>query len=167
MYRIFVIGHSLGGTLAPRIAAAEPHPAGMVMLAGMTLPLQDKMLTQTRYLVSLDGQVTDAEQAQLDADEAAVRSIRDGLDGSGPGSEGFILGAPLGYYRDLASHDPPAEAARKETVSPPQRIRGGTTPRHCVAGGNVPNHRRNRRELTTTWPRQRPKSSASISTRRS
>lgn len=31
--RLFVLGHSLGGTVAPRIAQAEPRPAGIILLA--------------------------------------------------------------------------------------------------------------------------------------
>jgi dienelactone hydrolase len=32
--RVFVAGHSLGGTVAPRVAAAEPLVAGLVIMAG-------------------------------------------------------------------------------------------------------------------------------------
>ncbi|HEX5406134.1 MAG TPA: alpha/beta hydrolase, partial [Pseudonocardiaceae bacterium] len=32
--RIFVLGHSLGGTVAPRVAVAEPTVAGLVIMAG-------------------------------------------------------------------------------------------------------------------------------------
>src|SRR4029077_7563244 len=34
--RIVVAGHSLGGTVAPRVAATEPSVAGLVILAGGT-----------------------------------------------------------------------------------------------------------------------------------
>lgn len=36
--RVFLAGHSLGGTVTPRIAAAEPSLAGLVILAGGTEP---------------------------------------------------------------------------------------------------------------------------------
>ncbi len=32
-HRVFIAGHSLGGTVAPRVAAAEPSVAGLVLLA--------------------------------------------------------------------------------------------------------------------------------------
>lgn len=44
--RIFVLGHSQGGTLAPRIAAAEPAVAGLVILAGATQPLHHTVVRQ-------------------------------------------------------------------------------------------------------------------------
>jgi dienelactone hydrolase len=109
--RLFLLGHSLGGTLVPRIAAAEPRPAGMIALAGATLPLPEKVLAQTRYIASLDGEVSAEERAQLDAIEAAVASLRAALDGEAPPPEGAVLGAPFGYYADMERHDPPAEAA--------------------------------------------------------
>lgn len=62
--RVFVIGHSLGGMLAPRIGAREPGLAGLVILAGATQPLEVAMVRQTRYLAMLDGTITPAEQKQ-------------------------------------------------------------------------------------------------------
>lgn len=52
--RIFVLGHSLGGTVAPRVAAAEPHVAGLIIAASGAEPLQRAILRQLRYLASLD-----------------------------------------------------------------------------------------------------------------
>src|SRR5262249_35109667 len=52
--RIFVIGHSLGALLAPRIAEVEPEVAGIVMMAGNQRPLEDLILEQVTYLYSLE-----------------------------------------------------------------------------------------------------------------
>ncbi len=49
--RIFVLGHSLGGSLLPRIAAVRGDIAGLVSLAGSTRPLEDLLLEQVRYLL--------------------------------------------------------------------------------------------------------------------
>lgn len=109
--RVFLVGHSLGGTLLPRIAAVDPAPAGMISLAGATLPLPEKHYTQSVYIVSLDGSVSPEEQQQVDFIHGEVRSIRAALDGKGPAPAGKPLGYPIGFYRDLEQHDPPAEAA--------------------------------------------------------
>jgi dienelactone hydrolase len=109
--RLFVLGHSLGGTLAPRIATSAPRPAGLIVMAGSTLPLPEKMLEQARYIVNLDGDVSATEQAQIDALEIQVAGLRSALAGEIPPPEGSILGAPVGYYRDLEAHDGPAETA--------------------------------------------------------
>ncbi len=110
--RLFVVGHSLGGTLLPRIAEAEPRPAGLIALAGATLPLPEKILSQTRYIVALDGTVTPEEQGHLDRIATEVHTLRAAMNDTAAAPPGPILGLPLGYYRDLEAHDPPADAAR-------------------------------------------------------
>jgi len=112
--RVFVLGHSLGGTLAPRIADTDPHPAGILVLAGATDPLPEKMLDQTRYIILLDGAVSEEEKSHLEELEKTVSELRAALDGEKPAPQGMILGAPVGYYRDLEADDPPARAAGLE-----------------------------------------------------
>jgi alpha-beta hydrolase superfamily lysophospholipase len=107
---LFVLGHSLGGTVAPRIAERS-KVKGVIVLAGLTRPLPETALEQTRYLVSLDSVVTDEEQARVDEIERAVATLRAGLNGTRQ-VEGYVLGAPLAYYRDLEQHDAPFELAR-------------------------------------------------------
>lgn len=110
--RLFVLGHSLGGMVAPRIAAAaDPRPAGVIALAGATRPLPEMMLVQSRYVALADGTLSDLEKAQLAELESQVATLRKVLDGEAPAPPGALLGAPVGYYRDLESHDPPAAAA--------------------------------------------------------
>lgn len=58
--KIYVIGHSQGGNLAPRIAKENPKLAGIVVLAGPTRTLQDLLIDQFRYLAP--AKVTDAER---------------------------------------------------------------------------------------------------------
>ncbi len=60
--RVFVLGHSLGGMLAPRIAAAEPSIAGLILMAAAIKPLEQAIVEQTRYLVMLDGKVSAEEE---------------------------------------------------------------------------------------------------------
>jgi dienelactone hydrolase len=104
---LFVVGHSLGGALAPRIAEFEPRPAGVVVLAGSTLPLPEKMLEQYRYIASLDGVTTHDEQEQIDKVAELVSTVRAGLNGESV-SAGYYLGVPIGYFRNLEAVDAPA-----------------------------------------------------------
>ena len=48
--RIFVVGHSLGAFVAPRIGAGDPEIAGLVLLAGNTRTLDAMIDDQLRYL---------------------------------------------------------------------------------------------------------------------
>ncbi len=52
--RVFVLGHSGGGKAAPRVAAAEASVAGLVILAGDTLPLPRAIVRVSNYLAELD-----------------------------------------------------------------------------------------------------------------
>ncbi len=52
--KIFVLGHSLGGMLAPRIALQNNHIKGLIIMAGPTRHLEDLILEQSRYLANLE-----------------------------------------------------------------------------------------------------------------
>src|SRR5262245_58182253 len=64
--RVFALGHSLGGMLVPRIAAADPKLAGVIVMAGAARPLERAILEQTGYLANADGIVTPDEQTAID-----------------------------------------------------------------------------------------------------
>ena len=59
--RIFILGHSLGGTLAPRMASEDPSLAGIIILAGATRPLLDVAREQLIYLSSLTSEAPNPE----------------------------------------------------------------------------------------------------------
>jgi len=103
---VVVAGHSLGGTLVPRIATQDDGLAGIAMLAAAARPLPEALLDQYEYLADLDGTVTDAERAQLDAVRAAVERIESG----DVGQEEVVLGASGAYWNSLLSYDATATA---------------------------------------------------------
>ncbi len=112
--RIFVIGHSLGGTAIPRIAALDAGVRGFVIMAGASLSLEDAVLRQLRYIAELDGQISDNEKQALDklqTQVARVKSLKAGDDI--PAGE-LPLGIPVPYWLDLAAH-PPTEGIAKVT----------------------------------------------------
>jgi uncharacterized protein len=51
--RVFLVGHSLGGTLAPRMAAQDKSLAGIIIMAGARRPLEEVARDQLVYLASL------------------------------------------------------------------------------------------------------------------
>lgn len=104
--RVYLLGYSLGGMLAPRIARRASSLAGLIMLAVPARPLLDLILEQTRYLVSLDGKVDEAEKNQLQAVEALVAKVKAGQLKEGE----FALGAARAYWDDLAAYDQVAAA---------------------------------------------------------
>jgi uncharacterized protein len=103
--RIFVLGHSLGGTLAPRIGQAEPNLAGLIIMAGATRPLEDLMVEQTRYLLTLQGKPSEEGQAKLNELLLEVAKVKK-LTAADASSSSLLLNAPPGYWLDLREHDP-------------------------------------------------------------
>lgn len=103
--RIFLLGHSLGGYLAPRIARADPKLAGIIILAGNTRPLEDLILEQVEYLASWNAP---GAQSQLERVRQSVAEIKKARAGGQPPPA--ILGMPPAYLLDLIRYDPVAEA---------------------------------------------------------
>jgi hypothetical protein len=126
--RVFVLGHSQGGMMAPRIAAnakATGTPvAGLVLFAAPARPLLDILIEQNRRLAVLDDAHTSpAEAAAIDTLRAQVRAVRAGDAASAAlPAEDLPLGQPAGYWRSTDAVDPVAEA---EAVALPMLVLQG------------------------------------------
>ena len=110
--RVFLVGHSLGGFLAPRIAAAAAaRVAGIAILAGNPSPLEQVILAQFEYLASEAGGADPQAVAALPAirDQVALAGSA-GLTDSTPASS-LPLGIPAAYWLDLRAYDPASTAA--------------------------------------------------------
>ncbi len=114
-HRIFVLGHSQGGTYAPLIAHEAPQVAGVILLAAAAEPLATALLRQTRYLATLPGTIGVDARAELPsitqetaevASPAALRKDPPGrilLGGAGPAY--FLSG--LAYNEVTTARDIP------------------------------------------------------------
>jgi hypothetical protein len=112
--RVFILGHSLGGFLMPRIAlAAEPLGlAGFVSMAGLTRPLDDTIVRQMTYLYGLAGDtLSDDDRKRLEGIKAQVAKIK-ALTDADRGSTVKLVGAMPTYWLDVRGYDPP-ETAKK------------------------------------------------------
>ena len=112
---VFVLGHSLGGMLIPRIALAarDLNIAGFIGLAGLTRPLDETILKQMSYLFSLDGAISDEETKQLDEIKAQMAKIK-ALQESDRGSKTRFFNAPAAYWLDLRGYNPPQTALQMD-----------------------------------------------------
>ena len=120
--RVFVLGHSLGGSVAPRVATADPAVAGLIILAGGAQPLHWSAVRQFRYLAAQDPAGPAASQPVIDALTRQARAVDDpGLSSATPAAD-LPFGVPAGYWLDLRGYDPPALAA---TVGKPILILQG------------------------------------------
>jgi pimeloyl-ACP methyl ester carboxylesterase len=109
--RIFVLGHSLGGMLIPRIGAADPKLAGLITLAGSVRPIEQLIAAQLQYLAEADGVISPAEQQALDEAKKALATLS-ALTADDLKTPAKIANAPVSYWLDLRGYDPPAMAAK-------------------------------------------------------
>jgi uncharacterized protein len=129
--RLIVAGHSLGGTVAPRVVAAAGDVAGVVMLAAGAQPMHRAAVRQFRYLARLESDQAAGLAATADAMEVlADRVDRPDLTADTPPAE-LPFGVPGSYWLDVRDYDPVAAAA---TLSVPMLfLQGGRDYQATVA----------------------------------
>ena len=123
--RVFILGHSQGGFLMPRIAmAAESlNVAGFISMAGLTRPLEDTILRQMDYLFGLaGGAVSEEDKKKLQDIKDAVAKVK-ALTNTDISSTAKLLGAMPAYWLDIRGYDPPGMA--KTVVKPMLILQGG------------------------------------------
>lgn len=97
--KMYVVGHSLGGMLAPYIALEEPSIDGLVLLAANARGLGELTVAQIDYLLS--GYATPGTEPLLAAMRPEAERIASGdFDGVD-----VLLGVPVHYWIDLESRD--------------------------------------------------------------
>jgi dienelactone hydrolase len=106
--RVVVLGHSLGGALAPEIARRDGAVAGVVLLApGGARPMAEGLRDQLAHLDRTSG----GAPSQL----AAARPLLDALIARALPPDADALGVPASYWYDLDDRRA-LEAARALTV---------------------------------------------------
>ena len=97
-----MLGHALGGYLAPRIAEQDGKLAGIILMAGNARPLEDLLVDQVTYMGITGQQLENAKALQ-----AKVKKLA-------PGDEDTPAfgGVPVSYWLDLKDYDPAAEAKK-------------------------------------------------------
>ncbi|MGC8633414.1 MAG: alpha/beta fold hydrolase [Candidatus Limnocylindrales bacterium] len=114
--RVFLVGHSLGAYLAPRMGAQIPGElAGIAMLEAPSTPLPRLILMQATYLASLEGSPSPQAEQPLAALRAQVALAESpDLSPSTPASE-LPLDTPALYWLDLQAYHPLAVVASLRT----------------------------------------------------
>jgi dienelactone hydrolase len=97
---VFVLGHSLGGYLAPRILKRDPKIAGFVVMAGNVRTLEELIVDQTEYIASLKENLTANDQAKL----AEIKK-----------NPFAGMSLPAAYVADLKGYRPDLEAKSLNT----------------------------------------------------
>lgn len=107
--RVFVLGHSMGGKVAPRVATADPSVAGLIVLAGDAQPMQQSAVRVVRYLAALNpGPAAEAAVEAITRQAALVD--RADLSRATPAAD-LPFGLSGAYWLDQRGYDPVATAA--------------------------------------------------------
>jgi dienelactone hydrolase len=124
--RIYVLGHSLGGHLAPLVAQQDGKLAGVILLAGNFRPLTELVVEQYEYILSILEKASDEEKKSVedfpkkleefkkqveDIKKQMARLKDPKLEDNSPATE-QIFGAPVSYWLSLRKYDVAATAAK-------------------------------------------------------
>jgi hypothetical protein len=110
---VYILGHSLGAYVAPRLMATDQRIAGCVLMAGPASSLCWSALRQYRYLASLDGPV-DVDTLPLieEFQRQCELSATPDLSLSIPSSK-LPFGIGAAYWRNFANFNPIETCARE------------------------------------------------------
>lgn len=118
--RLFVVGHSLGAMMAPRIGQRDPSLAGLILLAAPARQLLDVSIQQVRE----QGQRHGASAAEIDANEKAIAAEQQLLAKADPAHppSGSFGGLPQSYWLSFHEYD---QVAVAQSLSMPLLVSQG------------------------------------------
>ena len=103
-YKLYVIGHSLGAMMAPRIAKKSAHKiSGIIMMAAPARKLSDLILEQTKYLDSLFPGKEQKEALRMTTHKLHYMHSPD-FNESSP-RDSLLLNQPASYWLSLKSYN--------------------------------------------------------------
>jgi dienelactone hydrolase len=97
--RIFVLGHSLGAMMAPRIGQRDPQLAGLILLAAPARALLDVSAQQVRDLGTQQG-MSAAKISEQEQGIAAEQKLLAQANSAHP-AHGEFVGMPNSYWQSL------------------------------------------------------------------
>ena len=121
--RIFIVGHSMGAMLAPRIDSEGGNFAGMVLMAGTLRKMEDILLYQTREMQASSGKllawILEKQIKKLEASFAGLYEMSD----EEAKTKNMGGGTTLYYFKEMGMH--PAERYLETITKPVLIMQGG------------------------------------------
>lgn len=102
--RVYLLGHSLGGMMAPFIAQRSPETHGVILMAAAAVPLDQTIERQMATQLKATGTPQDVVDQQIQQLKQQFADIRAGK----TTGSAMVFGAPAHYWTDLFQHDTPA-----------------------------------------------------------
>ncbi|MCG6987294.1 MAG: alpha/beta fold hydrolase [Gemmatimonadetes bacterium] len=122
-HRVYVLGHSLGATMAPEIATGDEQVAGIILLAGAVTPIERLALEQTRVIDAREHVPAKAAEQRVAQAEAAIRQIESPSLKLGTTVDFLGRPMPASFWLSLRRYHPDRVAARLHT--PMLLLQGG------------------------------------------
>lgn len=121
--KVFIIGHSMGGMLAPRIDAAGGDFRGLIIMAGSPLPMEKIMLIQlAEQMAEMKGPVKKIISKQLDKFTTLFEGLYELTDEEAKAKK-IGNGVTLYYFKEMGQ--PTVEDYLNKTDKPMLIMQGG------------------------------------------
>ncbi|MFA8299823.1 MAG: alpha/beta fold hydrolase [Hyphomicrobiales bacterium] len=104
--RVFVLGHSLGGYLAPMIAEEASFIKGAISMAGPSRRIEDIMPEQMEFLANFDGKVSKTERKKIEYVKKTVQEIKELPNKTDVDPDKMYLFAKASFWLSLADYSP-------------------------------------------------------------
>ncbi len=100
--QIYLLGHSLGGMLAPKITADNPKIKGFISMAGTLRPLEDVIYDQDKAAADAETSLSEQQKSiYLEQVKADVNKVKN-LDSCNVSS---LFNMPINYWKSLNAID--------------------------------------------------------------
>ncbi len=103
--KIYILGHSLGGMCAPRIATNNKNVKGIIMMAANARPLEVVVEEQLNYIFMLNDTLSTEEKETLDNYKASTAILKDSIRLALASPDELPLGLPTAYWVDLMHYN--------------------------------------------------------------
>lgn len=110
--QVYVLGHSLGGMLAPRIATLAPDLKGIILAAAPARSLSDIIIEQNKYMVAQSKDTSAVMQQNLQNAIAEIEKTKLTKLAPNMKPDSTLLGLPASYWVDLNNYNQ-VEVAKK------------------------------------------------------
>jgi dienelactone hydrolase len=110
--RVFVLGHSLGATAAPKLGQLDQRIAGLILMAAAARPIEDALVEQVEYGLTLVEEPTEEQRAEVAKIKRVVARLKDPALPAEELASGKLLGATFVYWRSLHGLEPTENAAK-------------------------------------------------------
>lgn len=112
--QIFLLGHSLGGMVAPQIATLNPEIKGIILAAAPARKLTDIMAEQNNYMSGIYKDTSAVAKNMLTKTLKDLKMAATLKNGVLP-ADSMILGLPVSYWADINSLEQTAIAKKLKT----------------------------------------------------